>query len=378
MTAIVPTNAHRHVAALVLTLTVGLLLAACGQPAQPSPAAPAVKQASKPTTLAELAVYEGADRQQILEEGAKKEGTLVWYTSLAGPIVDRMLEAYVKKYPFMKTEVFRGAENELLAKATQEAQANQPSFDVLESQISAVKILLDAKLVTPYYSPSVAKVPDDFKTKASGNTVESATARISYISFGWNTTLIPDSAAPKKMEDLMNPALTGKLSLAGTTTGKRWLASVLHLMGEEKGKQWLTEFGDKQKPSVQQISGKALMDLIAKGEVPASPTIFRDHVDQIQIDSGNKAPVKWAPIDPVVGNTGQGSLAAKAPHPHAALLYLDFLYSDGVKVFNDNGYNTAADKVEFKFWVPEGGRTTTQMEQDIKKWDDLFKVVFRT
>jgi hypothetical protein len=39
-------------------------------------------QASKPTTLAELAKYKGADRERILYEGAKKEGKLVWYTSL--------------------------------------------------------------------------------------------------------------------------------------------------------------------------------------------------------------------------------------------------------------------------------------------------------
>ena len=343
-----------------------------------APAAAPAKPAAKPTTAAELAVYDGGDRQQILEEGARGEETLVWYTSLAGPIVDRLLDGYKQKYPFMKTEVFRGAENELLTKATQEAQAGQPSFDVMESQVSAVQILLDAKLVLPYYSPAIGKVPDAFKTKGAGNTVESATARISYISFGYNTTLVPESAVPKTLQDLMNPGLSGKMSLAGTTTGKRWLASVLHVMGEDKGKQWLNEFSDKQKPTVQQVSGKALLDLIAKGEIPASPTIFRDHVDQMQIDTQNKAPVKWVALEPVVGNTGQGAFAAKGPHPHAGLLYLDYLFTEGQKVLQENGYSTASESVNYKFWVPESGRTADQMEKDLKLWDDLFKVVFRT
>jgi hypothetical protein len=39
-------------------------------------------QIPKPTTLAELAVYNGPDREQLLVAGAKKEGKVVWYTRL--------------------------------------------------------------------------------------------------------------------------------------------------------------------------------------------------------------------------------------------------------------------------------------------------------
>ncbi len=343
----------------------------------PAPAAPA-KVAAKPTTASELAVYQGADRQQVLEEGARKESTMTWYTSLAGPIVDRLLDGYKQRYPFMNTEVFRGAQNELLTKATQEAQAGQPSFDVLESQISAIKVLVEAKLVTPYYSPTLAMVPDSFKTTAGQNLVESATVRISYISFGYNTTLVPASAVPKALEDLLSPSLAGKLALTGTDTGKRWLGTVLQTMGEEKGKQFLTQLAEQQKPSVQQVSGKAVLDLIAKGEFPASPTIFRDHVDQMLVDSPD-APVKWVALEPATGNPGQGAFAAKGPHPHAGLLYLDFLFSeDGQKIFHDNGYTTASEPVPFKFWIPEAGKMGEQIEQDVKLWDNLFKVMFRS
>ena len=39
-------------------------------------------QGSRPQTAADLAKYSGADRERLLYEGAKKEGKLVWYTSL--------------------------------------------------------------------------------------------------------------------------------------------------------------------------------------------------------------------------------------------------------------------------------------------------------
>lgn len=38
-------------------------------------------QSGKPASLAELAAYTGADREQILLAGAKAEGKAVWYTS---------------------------------------------------------------------------------------------------------------------------------------------------------------------------------------------------------------------------------------------------------------------------------------------------------
>ena len=41
-------------------------------------------QTVRPSTLEELAVYNGPDRVQLLVNGAKKEGKVVWYTAMAG------------------------------------------------------------------------------------------------------------------------------------------------------------------------------------------------------------------------------------------------------------------------------------------------------
>ena len=45
---------------------------------------PAWVQTRKPASLTELVSYMGADREQMLYAGAKAEGKLMWYTSLAG------------------------------------------------------------------------------------------------------------------------------------------------------------------------------------------------------------------------------------------------------------------------------------------------------
>jgi iron(III) transport system substrate-binding protein len=371
---------------LAAVVIVAIVAAACGGSTAPAASPTAASAApgagatqAAPATVADLAAYQGADRQQILEAGAKKEGKLVWYTSLAGAAIDRLADAFKKKYPFIsQVDVFRGTESEIVTKATQELQAGQPSFDVIESQITAIQLLFAAGYMTPYFSPSVASIPDSFKTpdKAKPQLVQSATDRVSLISFAYNTNLIPASAVPKTRDDLMNPALQGKLAVTGTNTGQRWLGSVLFSLGEDKGKQWLSDFATKQKVVVQQVSGQALLDLIAKGEVAASPTIFKDHADLAALEK--KAPVKWVALEPVIANTGQDGMSLKAKSPNAALLFIDFLLGpDGQKIYHDNQYATAADKLDFKVWVPESGKTTEQIEKDTKLWSDTFKATFR-
>lgn len=366
---------ERAVALLATTL---LAIAACGGGTAPAAVAPSAgtTAATRPTTGLELSTYQGADRQRILEAGARAEGKLTWYTSLAGDIIDKLADGFKKQYPYVAVDVFRGAENEIVAKATQEAQAGQQVFDVAESPPTTSRLLYDASLLTPFYSPSLERIPDTFKSGIKGQTVESATVRMSFISFGYNTKLLPESAVPKTLDDLMKPELTGKIAIAGSTTGKRWLGTILHTLGDDKGQKWLTDFATKQKPAVQQLSGKALLDLIAKGEVVASTTIFRDHVDIMLKDNAN-APVKWVALDPIFSNAGQAMFAAKAPHPNAGLLFLDYLLSDGQRTLQSNGYTTASEKVPFTFWIPEEGRTTAQIEKDVKSWDDLFARTFR-
>jgi iron(III) transport system substrate-binding protein len=323
----------------------------------------------------ELATYRGADRQQLLEAGARQEGQVLWYTSMAGDIIPLLTNGFTKKYPFVSVEVFRGDEGELVRKATQEASAAQPSFDVLESQLTAIRLLYDAKLLTPYWTSGAARIPDRFKSKAANTDfVESATDRVSLVGFAYNTTLIPEGAVPRTPDDLLAPALRGKMALAGSSTGTRWLGSILEGLGETKGKEFLARFAKEQQPKVLQMSNKAVADLVAKGEIPASPTVSQAHVLLLARD---KAPVAWVPLEPVVGNSGQAALAARSPHPHAALLFLDYLLTDAEQVFHDNAYVTATDNVPFRVWVPEAGKTTSQIERDVKLWSDLFKASFR-
>src|SRR4029079_15055898 len=80
--------------------------AAPAAPAAASPAAASAAQpAKKPTTLDEITTYMAADREQVLLEGALKEGTVNWYTSHTQ--YDELAKAFEAKYPGVKVKPFR-------------------------------------------------------------------------------------------------------------------------------------------------------------------------------------------------------------------------------------------------------------------------------
>ena len=357
-----------------LAALLALLLSACGgsQAATPSSAKP---PASAAAASGFSFIYQGADRQARLEEGARKEGSVTWYTTLAGAGIDALANGFKAKYPYLQVDVFRADEQQLATRASQEAQAGKQVFDVIECAAVTTGILEEAHLLTPFYSPALANLSDQLKSGPAAGQIDAAAVRIAYASFGYNTTLVPENAVPKTQADLLNPALSGKLGLTGSTTGSNWVGNVLNVMGDDAGKKFLSQLASQQKPSVHQVSGQALLDLIAKGEVAASPTIFLAHV---QGAAAQGAPVKWVPLDgTAVANVGQDSIAAKAPHPNAALLYMDYLLTDGQDVLRKASYFPATDKVSFTPWVPEHGRTPAEAEAALNSWTALFKSTFR-
>ena len=51
-------------------------------------------QPRKPATVSEISTYMGADREQMLYAGAKGEGVITWYTSLAGDSYKALSRAF--------------------------------------------------------------------------------------------------------------------------------------------------------------------------------------------------------------------------------------------------------------------------------------------
>ena len=123
-------------------------------------------QARKPSSIEELAPYLGADREQLLYAGAKAEGKVVWYTSLAGGSYKEIVNVFEKKYPGVKVEAFRASGSDLTVKLEEETKAKRYIADAIETTEGNLMFMRDGKLLRPYNSPHLKVYPEDAKERA--------------------------------------------------------------------------------------------------------------------------------------------------------------------------------------------------------------------
>jgi iron(III) transport system substrate-binding protein len=249
----------------------------------------------------------------------------------------------------------------MMAKIMAEAQSKQYLVDTIETTLPLLKSLREDALLVPYTSAYLAKYPAGAKENAGQGLFHWAVDRESYIGVGLNPNSIPAGAVPKNFADLLKPELKGKMGFATSDTGVRMLAAML----KTKGKEFLKKLR-AQEITLHSVSGRAMADLAISGEVPISPTIFRDHAMELK----NKgAPINWLPMETVPTNAGATAVMAQAPHPHAAILLAEFILSpEGQKILESLEFGSPSRDYGFKRWYPEAGLNTAQYDKEATAW----------
>jgi len=318
-------------------------------------------------SLTQLAAHNKSDREKVLYEGAKAEGKITWYTSLAGESYKQLAAAFETKYPSVKVESYRATRQEMAARIMAEAQSQRYIVDTLETTIPLLKLLKDNKMIQPYYFPTEAKFPDNVKEKSPVKGLYYwAIDRESHIGLGYNKNSIPATLATKKYQGLLRPELKDKIGFAGSDTGMTVVGAMLKFKGEEYVKQLKS-----QNIAIHNVSGRALLDMVISGEIGVSPTIFRNHVE---VSQKAGAPVAWIPMEVVPNNSGSTAVSTQAPHPHAALLLADFILGEGgQKVLQQYEYGNPTKDYGFKRWYPEQGLSTDQIEKLEEKWNKTMR-----
>ncbi|HSE88381.1 MAG TPA: extracellular solute-binding protein [Candidatus Binatia bacterium] len=327
--------------------------------------------ASPPMTASQLALYQGADREKILIEGAKKEGAFMlygshtWYRTVA--------KEFEKKYPFLKVSEFRTDGRNLIKRALEEIKAGQYIADVIATTGEQMDIMRREGVFQEHYVPDAAHYPDDVKVKGKNGFYYIGHYE-TYASLGFNTSVISPAEAPKTMNDLLNPKWKGKMSIVSTTTGTRWIGNTLESMGRE-----FLEKMAEQDVKVQNMSGAALAGLVVSGEVPLSPTIFDANITQAKQKG---APVEWRPLEPVVTTVAYSGLIVKAPHSHAALLFLDYIHSkEGQHLIMKGGLWSPREDIgslaqKFKKSYIDEKYSVEEAEKKYAEWDNLMQRLF--
>src|SRR5215813_14105923 len=139
-------------------------------------------------------------------DGARKEGKVVWYTSLVLPSAEKVAKLFETAYPDIKVEVHRTGSQRILQRVMQELQANIKNVDVIHTSDAGHYVFLKEKKLLAKYTPAgVEAFPDGFKDKDGYYYGLRATVN----AIAYNTKAMSASEAPKSWKDLLDPRWKG-------------------------------------------------------------------------------------------------------------------------------------------------------------------------
>jgi iron(III) transport system substrate-binding protein len=314
-----------------------------------------------------LATYEGADRMQKLIEGAKKEGDVVIYTSAPTDDMKALADAFEKKYG-VKAKIWRSSSEKVLQRGVTEARANRFEADVFETNGPEMEALVREKILTPVRS----EVLNDLIPEAKFPHQSWVGARLNIFAFAYNTNAVKKADLPKSYEALADPKWKGKLGIEAEDAD--WFSAINQQLGEQKAQKLFREIVARNGISVRK-GHTLLTNLVASGEVPLALTTYNYKVEQLK----NKgAPIDWFVLPPAIARANGVGVAARAPHPHAALLWWEFeLSEDGQKVLFERDFIPTSRKIATRLnKFPLRFIDSKAVLDDSTKWEKLYAEIF--
>src|SRR6185312_1028919 len=223
----------------------------------------------------QLYMYQGADREQRILEGAKKEKQVTVYTSLNLKDSVPITQAFEKKYG-VKVELWRSSSEKVLQRAVTEARAGRFSVDACELNGPEMEARYREGLLEEFYSPHFKTLPPAAFPKHR----HYAADRFNFFTIAYNTRLVKPDEVPNSYEDLLNPRWVGKIGIEGSDDD--WFASIVKYMGEKKGLDFFRKLA-QMKPQVR--TGHTLLaELVAAGEIPLVATIYNHNAERLLVE----------------------------------------------------------------------------------------------
>jgi ABC-type Fe3+ transport system substrate-binding protein len=313
--------------------------------------------------LATIASYSGADRAQRVIDGAKKEGALTLYSSGTHEDIGSVIYAFEKKYG-LPVRFWRGSSEDILRRTMTEARASRFEVDVADTAGPEMEAMQREKLLHEITSPVFAEL----MAQAVAPRRAWVMSRLNVFTAAANTNMVSAADAPRSYHDLTDRGWKGRLGIEADDVG--WFLTVLGIIGEEKGLELFRGIVTKNGMSVRK-GHTLLANLVAAGEVPLALTVYGFLAEQAKRKG---APLDWFVLPPAVARMTAQGLARNAPHPHAALLFFDFLIGEGQQLLASRQFVTVTRKIESP--IDRGSLRlidSAAMLDQARKWQDLYQ-----
>jgi iron(III) transport system substrate-binding protein len=264
------------------------------------------------------ALDEGADRSARLLANARREGSLSLYASMAEKDLIRLVSEFERRYG-IKVKVWRSGKNNVLRRAVTEARAGRFEVDVVHNPSPEMELLHRERLLQEVRSPHQRELIPE----AVAPHREWAGPRVYIFVQAYNTNRVTPEELPKTFADLLDPRWKGRIAIEAKE--QEWFFTLVREMGGEAGLKFFRDLVARNGLTVR--NGNALLNnLVVAGEVPFALTLY-SYLPEQSRRSG--APINWIALAPTVAYTDGIGVMKRAPHPHAAVLFYDFVLSDG-------------------------------------------------
>jgi iron(III) transport system substrate-binding protein len=288
---------------------------------------------------AAIALHEGADRQQRLVEGAKKEGSLTLYATTPIEYLRVIIAGFEKKYE-VKVNLWRARSENILQRIVSEARSTNASFDVVECITPPMEAMRREGLLQRVNAPVHAEL------QAWGLPAHREWAATQLYMFvqSYNTDKVRKEDLPRTYADLLDPKWKGKLTMEGSD--HEWFSEVIKQMGDEKGRKFWRDLVAGN--GLQVRTGHSLLNnLVGAGEVPMALTVYNSDPETLKKKG---SPIDWFAIEPAIAIPNGVGVSRKAPHPHAAVLFYEYMLGeDAQQVLAKIGYVTSQKKIASTF-----------------------------
>ncbi len=261
-------------------------------------------------TLGHLAADQSPDRFARLEAGARREGELRLYTSLAPEDVAAIAAAFEKKHG-VRIQAWRASSENILQRIITESRSGRGEFDVVETIGPELERLSREKLLQAVYSAR----HEELIAQAVPAHREWASTRLNVFTQAYNTALVRREDLPKRYEDLLDPKWKGKLGIEADDA--LWFGALATGLGETATLQVFRDIARSNGLSVRK-GHSLLTNLVVAGEVPLALTVYNYRAEQLKRKG---APIDWFSIGEAIALPSGLGIARRAPHPHSALLF---------------------------------------------------------
>lgn len=302
---------------------------------------------------------------------AKVEGKAIFYANITA--VEPIMEAF-NAATGVDGVYTRISTSRYLATVATEFEAGKLAADVLQAPMPIMQTLKDMGVFTPYRSPSAAGYPD-WATR--DDTIMQF--GIEYVAPIYNKELVKPADVPKSYMDLIDKKWFDKIVMpdpSSHATTISWLVGMKEsniFASEEEWMKFVKGLA-ANKPMFVKSFGPS------PGPVESGEKLLAISMPKYIITHA-PAPLDWVRVNTILGTPRGIAIAAKASHPEAARVFMDYwLSKDAMQLLADKvgeyvltpGVKSPIEGMDKAKVLP----IRQLSDKEIKSWGKKFKKIF--